>query len=332
MLEFLQFPGTKAMVDGVDNIDGIAVRAERIEYDASELVACGRFGRTNAPNRAECMYCGEAIAVASAVDLKLREVEPWEKAFNVVLVGSEFPEHLERSPIDKDLLRRATALGPPIPVARIAAAEAAALVCERLLEIGVQGEVVSDEELSSDRAPTRLRSVEVKAGRISLTTFNTRESVELSANDLELVVVGRLFEERSEQTLKRQRKGPKELDARSISKDSGVIDIYPKEYPEGFRIVETGFDFSCLGAGKSIIAAENMKKLVELFSKSFPLARFSSDYTAKRSFLEEVWPSSVSNDSKGIQRVRLGIAIAKAEVTTNTEQFTKYSRLVRRTI
>jgi hypothetical protein len=319
------------MNDGIEEIGGIAVRSERIEFDQSELVTCERCGRANAPNRAECMYCGAvlAIAVASA-ELKLRDVEPWEKAFNVVLLGGQLHEGSSgRLPIDTELLSRATALGPPFPVARIAGSDAAAVIQTTLKELGIDAIIVSDEELHAERVPIRLRSIDIEVGRLRLTSFNTHQRMEFAAEALDLIVIGRLFEERAEQTLKKKRKVVKELDARSVSRDAGVIDLYFSGDPNSFRVMESGFDFGCLGERKGILASENLRTLVDILKAIAPSTAVSSDYVAKRGLLEEIWPSEVRNDSKGIQRARFGISVSKAEVTSNAEQFTKYSRLVR---
>ena len=317
--------------DEIEAVDGIAVRSGKIEFDASELRPCGQCRRANAPNRAECIYCGAGLAPGDvSAELKLREVEPWERAYNVVLVGGQVSDSVLAFPIDPGILRRVAELRPPTPVARVATSEAAELMRSKMEELGMSAAVLSDEGLAADRPPIRLRSLNVEDERIVVTAFNTGERTESPADLLELIVVGRRFEEREEQTLKRNRKGVKEMDARNVSKDTGVIDIYLAGAADGFRILESGFDFSCLGDGKSLLATENMAKIVDLLKSFARHAAVSSDYASKRKLLDEVWPSQIRNDSKGVQRSGFSVSMAKAEVTSNTEQFTKYSRLVRR--
>jgi hypothetical protein len=319
--------------DEIETVDGIAVRSDKIEFDASELRACGRCGRSNAPNRGECIYCGAALEGGEArAELNLRQVEPWERAFNVVLLGSPGSGEAQPSHIADEILRRATELTPPIPVARVATAEMGEAVRTKLEDIGSKAAVVSDVDLAPEHPPVRLRSLNIDDSTFSVTTFNTGEHLEFPAHSLELIVIGRLFEERAEQTLKRSRKDVKETDARNVSKDSGVIDVYLAGTPNGFRILENGFDFSCLGRRKSLLASENMSKFLDLLRSISPSASVSSDYLSKRKLLEEVWPSQIRSDSKGVQRSGFGLSLAKAEVTSNTEQFTRYSRLVRRTL
>ena len=317
----------------IETVGGLPARSEKIEFDASEMRACGRCGRSNAPNRAECMYCGMALALGGATaNLKFRPVEPWERAFNVVLLGGGFSDGSGTLPVDADILRRAAELAPPVPVIRTASAETAEMVRAKLEGSGFDAAVHSDEDLAAGRPPARLRSLKFEDVGFAVTAFNTGERREFPADSLELIVVGRLFEQREEQTLKRERKGLKETDARSISADSGVIDIYFAGSPDGFRILESGFDFSCLGADKGLIAAGNMGKLVDMLRSRAPSAAVSSDYQSKRSFLDEVWPPQARNDSRGVQRSGFEMSLAKAEITTNAEQFTRYSRLVRRTL
>jgi hypothetical protein len=319
--------------DDIETVDGLAVRSGKIEFDPTELRTCGRCGRSNAPNRGECIYCGAALAGGDLeADLKLRAVEPWERAFNVVLVGGQGPEEPPQLPIAYEILRRASELDPPAPVARVATLEMGEVVRAKLEGVGFKAAVFSDEDLAPERPPARLRSLSVDDAGFSLTTFNTGERLEFPAASLELVVVGRLFEKRSEQTLKRNRKDVKETDVLSISSDSAVVDIYPAEAPNGFRILESGFDFSCLGSDKRLLAAENMAKLVNLLKSITPNATVSFDYLSKRILLDEVWPAQLKIDSNGVKRSGFGVTLAKAEVTSNTEQFTKYSRLVRQTL
>jgi hypothetical protein len=323
------------MSEEIEVVDGVPVRSEEIGFDPSQLVACSGCGRSNAPNRSECIYCGAELPIdpAAAPALKLRNVEAWEKAFNIVLIGKGIPQtHLVPSPLDADVIQQAIEVDPPTPIGRVATAEAAAAVNERVKDAKLHSIVVSDEDLSILRPSVRLRSLSAADGGFVLTTFNTNERVEFPVGSLRLIVIGRLFEERLEQTLKKKRGGVKEVEGRNVSKDSGVIDIYFDHEPNGFRILEGGFDFSGLGERRSFLAAENMNTLIEELRMFAPSAVVSEDYIAKRHILEKFWPCSIRNDSRGVQRAKFGLIVEKAEVTTNVEQFTKYSRLVRLTI
>ena len=323
------------MNDETEALSGIPVRSDKIEFDASQLIGCKGCSRLNPPNRAECIYCGFALPVTggTASELKLRSVEPWEKAFNITLVGGTANEvDLDSLPFDSNLIRSAMELSPPVPIGRFATSGAAASLNQRLNDAGLRSVVIADNDLDAAHPPVRLRSMSVGDDRFILTKFNTSERVEFRPETLKLLVVGRLFEERSEQTLKKKRGGVKEIEGRNVSKDSGVVDIYFADELGGFRVMESGFDFSGLGERKSFIAAENIKALVELLKISVPSAAVSTDYLSKRSFLESVWPSTMRNVSRGLQRAGFGLTVEKAEVSSNEEQFTKYSRTVMLTI
>jgi len=317
----------------METVDGVAVRSERIEFDASELIRCGRCGRANAPNRAECMYCGAATTGGGlTADLNLNPVEPWAKAYNVVLLGGSFSGIQEALPFDPETLRLASGSRPPVPLARTQTREAAEALHNRLRSSGLETAVIGDEDLLPAGPPVRLRSLQIQNTYVATVAFNSGERREFPIDSLELIVAGRLFEERSEQTIKKERKGSREMEVRSISKDTGVIDIYFREEPGGFRVLESGFDFSCLGNGKGLLATENMRRLSDSLLSAAPEASSSSDYVSKRALLGRVWPPSVRSHAEGIARSGLGTSLSKAEVTSNDEQFTKYSRLVRRTL
>lgn len=315
----------------IESVGGVNVRSERIEFDAAELVACEGCGRANAPTRAGCIYCGRALPGAAGAELKLRELEPWEKGFSVVLVdaggASTIPTPL---PIDMDVFRRALDMEPPVPLVRVASESAAMSVADKFREAGARCIVVGDDVLEDEGPPVRLRSLSMIGGRFVLTDFNTVKRHEFAADALEAIVAGRIFEERSEQTLRKDRKGVTETDAGSTVSDSGVVDLYFPNDERGFRIEEAGFDFSWLGAGKSIIAAENMKKLVERLREASPSARYVDDYGGKRNFIANVWPAEPRNDSTNVRRLGFRRSIENVLQVSNREQFTKYSRLLRR--
>ena len=320
--------------NNIETVGGISVRSERIEFDAADLIPCGSCGRANAPNRSECIYCGKMLAnLASRSEIKPRDLEAWEKGFNIVVLN--FPPELEDCeplPIDRGLMLRAGEIGPPLPVLRTASEGAAAMAAERMAGVGALCLVVGDEELEGDRPPMRLRSITIEGNTFVLTDFNTPGKVTFIMDSLELIVSGRIFEERSEQMIRKDKKGVTELDRGSTMKDSGVVDLYFAGDRRTFRIEETGFDFSFLGPDKSNLAAENIKTLIERLREASPSAKFSDDYFKKKGFIAEIWPAGSRNDSKGVKRWNLGRSIANATVTSNREQFTKYSRLLRRTI
>src|SRR5262245_12121491 len=71
---------------------GMPVTAEKTGFDAAEMVACGKCSRKNPPTRLQCFYCGAELTVsddrAAAIALNLRQMETWEKGFNIILKNS----------------------------------------------------------------------------------------------------------------------------------------------------------------------------------------------------------------------------------------------------
>src|SRR5262245_50476401 len=71
---------------------GMPVTAEKPGFDAAEMVACGKCSRKNPPTRLQCFYCGAELAVsderAAAIAPNLRQMEAWEKGFNIILKNS----------------------------------------------------------------------------------------------------------------------------------------------------------------------------------------------------------------------------------------------------
>ncbi|HEX6280374.1 MAG TPA: hypothetical protein VFZ49_10235, partial [Pyrinomonadaceae bacterium] len=114
--------------------------------------------------------------------------------------------------------------------------------------------------------------------------------------------------------------------------DHAVIDLYAGDDPGGFRILPHGFDFSCLGDDKSLLALENMKILKERLRDVFRNAIFDDTYSIKLAILDQVWPRTVTNISKGMQRVGMSVERSVGESVSNEEQFTRYSRMRRELI
>lgn len=120
------------------------------------------------------------------------------------------------------------------------------------------------------------------------------------------------------------------LDATETASDEMLIDIYGKDDQIGFRIEQKGFDFSCLGDEKKILAAQNIKLLVEKLKRFAPNAKVSEDYLKVREFLGEIWEVEHRKDSQGLKRHSFGkFDFSNLATSNNLGQFTKYSRLQR---
>lgn len=324
----------------VESVGGIPVRSEPVGYSADEMSACGKCGRANAPLRAECLYCGTALSVdmnaAAAGQITLREPEAWERGTNVVLLGLDGAtvhlEALTAAGVEKETAEKLSGFASPTPLIRVATEEAAAVIAERLGAAGIRAAIFSDEELTGTSGPVRLRSIEHEDGKLVLYTFNSNDAVTFSAEDLRLIVTGSLIETRSETQMKRKKGAYKGVEDSIVRSDTGVADLYFAEDLTGYRILTAGFDFSHLGDAMGIIAAENLKAVVSVLRMLSPNAVLADDFAAKRSMLERVWQCGSRNESKGVQRTGFGLTVTKGRVSDNSEQFTKYSRLMRFTL
>jgi len=109
-----------------------------------------------------------------------------------------------------------------------------------------------------------------------------------------------------------------------------LIDVYTRQNKNGFRIFGKGFDFSCLASEKGILAAENMKKLVQKFPEISPQVKIVDDYLGLRESLGNIWEVEIKNDSIGLRRESFGrFNMGNVTTASNLAQFTKYSRLQR---
>lgn len=322
-----------------ETVGGIRVMSEQIGFAADQMIGCGKCGKPNPPNRFNCFYCGGAIALAKEsaekVSLKSRELEAWENGFNVVLLPCD--QDLSESDvkslaaglsIDEGVLSAAIDCAAPTPIARVESETLAATIKERLESRGLKAAIVGDEKLDAAHLPMRLRAVNFSGDEIILYPFNTMRPQSIFAASVDLIVLGVIFENKTQATIKRKKKETKTLDETEQTSDLAVMDFYSSDAGNGFRIPVHGFDFSCLANEKSMLASENLPRLIELLRLGSPDVKFVDDYAAKRHDLDVIWPLETRNDSKGIHNTGFGrYGFSKGSSTNNTLQFTKYSRL-----
>ena len=321
----------------------LPVRTENIAYASEEMIACEKCRRQNPPNRLKCLYCGAELTFtdeqSSFLKPVLRKLEAWEKGFNLIYLPSgagalgepEMKEIGRMTRLEKDVLEQIFAAGKPLPVARAESEKEARIVGQRLGELGVETALIGDEELAADRPPTRLRGLEFSGETLILKPFNTDAPIELHREQLTLIVTGAVFEKRIEAMEKLNKKGENTLlSATETATDEKLFDLYARTGGKtGFRVEQNGFDFSPLGAEKSLLAAENIDRLARKLAEFAPQARFIEDYTKLRGALGAVWEISERRDSKGLVRERFGrFSLGNVTTVSNAEQFTKYSRML----
>jgi len=316
----------------------VASQARR--FEPGELVACDACLRANAPTRMNCLYCGAPLPVtersAALRRPALRKLEEWERGFNVVLhptcsrpARETIEEVATLLRLDADRISEIVETGTTLPIARAASEEEASLIVERLKARGLEAELFMDETLA--RTPVRVRALAFDASALVLFESAEREPARIAWNEIALLVEGRIVTRRvefEERPSKLSMRG-KLTDAREIATDEAVLDIQTADEAfEGFRVLADGFDYSCLGAKKSLLARDNFKTLVSELRKRATRAAFDGEYARLRGALSSVWPPAERNVSGGLRRDGPGrLNTESVTVVSNEAQFTRYARL-----
>lgn len=309
-----------------------SLQTEDIAFKPDEMIICGSCNRQNPPNRLKCLYCAAALAVKdrTAVKLSFRELEAWEKGWNVILTGADPGSDVRKAAgilsIDPSDLKRMIESGIGLPSTRVESVSEAETIRNLLSGVGITTLLVSDKELEGERPPVRLSGFAVTDGLAAI-DFNTHEMHPLATDAIALIVTGRIEISTTDMLEKRRRGKAKLLNEVATIADESLIDIYSRNDPTGYRIQMSGFDFSCLGADKTMLASENMRRLIAFLKARFPKARVVEVYDQIRDVLTHTWPPQVQKDHKGLVFAGIGKReFGKSESTNNLEQFTKFSR------
>ncbi len=328
----------KHLADGW--LDDLPIQAENPAFKPEEMILCRKCERKNPPTRLDCFYCGKQLEFSEAqsgfIKPNLRKLENWEKGFNLIYspVSQNFDdarlsEIAKILKCEKEFLQKMIASQKSLPLARAESEKEAEIVQKRLRELGADTLIVSDESLNIEKSARRLRGIEFYDDKIILILFNQDEILEISNNDLVLIVTGAIFERKVEATEKRVKEGEsKILQTSETASDEFLIDIYSREDATGYRIFAKGFDFSCLEAEKEILAAKNLKKLAQKLVEAALNAKIVDDYLQVRESLGNVWQVEERTDSQGMKREGFGkFNLGNVTTINNLSQFTKYSRL-----
>jgi hypothetical protein len=312
-------------------------------FSPEQMIRCEECLRANPPTRVSCLYCVAPLPLTEASkSLRKPVLRPPDKhqlGYNNILlpIDRAVPEELiaEASALLKLSLENVQALmseSVPLPVARTASREEAELVCERLRDLGLNCMTVGDRDLGlsmSDNAVKRVRAMGFDDGYLTIYQAGVAESVQVSWSDVILIVPGRIFETTLEIKERMSRKPEKEiLDTSEFSRDEAVIDVYVADHSATWRIGAGGFDFSCLGREKTLVANENIGRLQRLLVEKAVNARFDDSYRRVRNLLELTWSTQPETQSSGWRRERPGkLSVGMATTKSNETQFTRYSRL-----
>lgn len=315
------------------------IRTENIGFTVDQMLVCRGCGRQNAPNRLRCMYCSHELdidpAQAELIKPKFQVLEPQENGVNVVvlknfdLVRKAAADIASITGLETAWITALVELERPVPLMRLGLKNEAEFVVNGLGRLGISATIVEDESLMPDRTPIRLRSIDFSGDEAHFIEFNGETLHTLKSDDLALIVPGLLTETKTDQIEKRsRRKDPKIVDNVQTGNDEAVLDLYTKSDPVGFRVRMAGFDFSCVGSERSLLAVENIKRLTSFMREFSPSARLISEYAMVRAVLEQVWPLDERRDTKSVQRGGFGkVDIASTLSSRNLRQFNKFSRL-----
>ena len=320
--------------DAFERLKNMPIRTEEIGFSPEELKPCTKCGKQNAPDRAACLYCGNEFEGVVRTKLHRRELENWEKGFNVVLVDvhgqntdSAARDLASMLGTEPELFAEILRSGQMLPLARLESEAQAGRLLEKLAELDIGSRIIADAMLEPELRPVRLRSITFEERTIKLQPFNSGDEQALPREDLALVVIGTLVEDRTESVERRRRRESKIVNESQLSHDEPVLDIYSRHDATGWRIPVSGFDFSCLGYDKGLIASDNIRKVISRLAAFCPRARIVGDYAEVRPLLESVWPSDSTRDARHVG-TRVGRKDVETVVRTyNSGQWTKYSRL-----
>lgn len=326
--------------------DELPARDERrAGFAPSELVACQSCSRANAPTRFNCTYCGAELPETQASSALRRPIlkrpEEWEQGFSITLwPGRAFESNEERLSeaaawlrLEPGQLKAFLSSGVPLPVARTASEKEAALVLEKLLSLGLDAGVVSDEEIRGPSVlPVRVRAMEFEEGSlVGLST--TGESHQIAWDDVALFTYGRIIVKRMEVEERRGRtkRAGEVIDARELTEDEELLDVHPaRGGAPSLRVAAKSFDYSCLGPRKGLLARDNFATLLNELRARSPRAIFDEEYGRLRQLLGIAWPPEERAGSGGLRRVAGGsFSTESVTVISNETQFTCYSVLRR---
>ena len=305
-------------------------------FTAEQMIRCDECLRANPPTRINCLYCSVPLPMteASARLRKpiLRKPEKHQLGYNTILLPKEqtfsaeaIAEAAALLKLKDEELQRILNERVPLPLARTASREEAELVHDRLHALGFEVVTLVDEG-----AVKRVRSISFDESRFAFNAGHAKDELEDLWSNIVLLVPARLIARRVEvKELKTRHAENHILDTSEFFSDEAMIDLYTATSSETLRISAGSFDFSCLGAEKTLIAGQNIARLQRWLAAKATNARLDDSYNRLRPLLDLVWGAEQETQSSGWRRERPGkLSIAMATIESNESQFTRYSRLL----
>jgi hypothetical protein len=313
-------------------------------FSAEQMIRCEECLRANPPTRVSCMYCVAPLPLTEeAARLRKPVLRPPEKhqlGYNNILLPTNqtiaeevITETAALLKLTPEKFQEIVSSGLPLPVARTASREEAELVFQRLAALGFNSLTLGDDELglslSDNSAVRRVRSMSFDDRYLTIYLAGSTEETTVSWDEVLLILPGRLLETRFEIKERKTRKTENEiLDTSEFFRDEAVFDFYTAAHSSTWRVSAHGFDFSCLGKEKALIANENISRLQRLIAAKAVKAQLDDSYNRVRQVLECAWATQPETQSSGWRRERPGkLSVGMATTKSNESQFTRYSRL-----
>lgn len=312
--------------------------SEPLGFPAEQMIRCEECLRANPPTRVSCLYCVAPLPVTeSSARLRkpvLCQPEKHQLGYNNILLPVEgvateiVADAAALVKLSAENVQQLMSQNVPMPVARTVSREEAELVTLRLNDLGLRCVNLSDEELGLSLSVRRVRAMSFEEERFVVYHSGTEETSVLWS-DVILILAARLVETRLEIKERMTRKKENEiLETNEFFRDEAVIDFYTATHPFTWRVGATGFDFSCLGREKALVASENIRRLQRFIVAKAVHAQFDDSYQRVRNLLELAWNTQPETQSSGWRRERPGkLSVGVATTKSNETQFTRYSRL-----
>ncbi|HKR21872.1 MAG TPA: hypothetical protein VJS17_04715, partial [Pyrinomonadaceae bacterium] len=267
----------------------------------------------------------------------LRPPQKHQSAYTSILVPTETehsPELIAEAAgllkLSVESLQHIITERTPLPVACTASRDEAELVLRRLGDLGLQTVTLSDDDLGVSSVK-RVKTLDLDDEVLAIYQAGTSELSEVAWADVMLIVTGRLFVRTVEIQERKSRRAENEImHSSEFTSDEAVIDFYTSCDSQTWRVNAGGFDFSCLGPQKTLIANENIARLQRVIASRSTRVGVDDSYYRLRRTLDLVWGAQQETQSSGWRRERPGkLSVGTSAIRSNEIQFTRYSRLRR---
>ncbi|MFQ3640816.1 MAG: hypothetical protein SNJ62_12515, partial [Chloracidobacterium sp.] len=114
----------------------------------------------------------------------------------------------------------------------------------------------------------------------------------------------------------------------TADEEVAVIDLFGPTLATHLRIRADGFDYSCLGAQRGLLAAENHTRLGDWLLASLPsMAVVNRDFYALARVLDPIWGLTKASRRQPFKRAGIGkVSAETTEYVDNERQFTCFAR------